>query len=552
MVRQPLPTNTILGTRSDQYRIDTVIGPGGFGVTYLARDVRFDRDVAIKEYFPADFAFRDGATTIRSTTRGGQTDFFEQGKRSFLEEARILGKFRHDNIVRVLNLFEQFNTAYMVLEFEEGQSLKQWLRDLGRRPNQAEVDQILDPMLAALETVHAKGLFHRDIAPDNIIIRPNGRPVLIDFGAARTFVRENSFTVGAIVKHGYSPPEQYTLDTKLQGAWSDIYALCATIYFAIVGEAPQEASSRQLKDGVLPIEQHLDGYHRGLYRPELIAALNAGLVLKPADRPPTVGDLRAILAAPPATPQRQAYGVSPSSAPSTQRELIKGADAWLRSPRPTVAASPGAGQSGTIFRSAAEPVRVATGSPPSHHQPDAASGQTGYPEPAARIAGVVALAVAAIAAATFLVIGGISHPGGFATALFVCAGLVVACLERAFAVSWSAPDLGPRVAAAAAVMLALVMAVYWVPLFLWPISVVLALAAALFAWGRFGRWVPISLAAMALVHLGLAGLMLVLATRSVQKDPLFLPMMASSLAVIAGLVLTSAFQIRRRWEHQIA
>ena len=131
---QPLPTNTILGNGSDQYRIDTVLGPGGFGVTYLARDLRFERDVAIKEYFPAEFAYRDGSTTIRSSTRGNNQNFFEQGKRHFLDEARTLAKFRHEHIVRVLNLFEQFNTAYMVLEFEEGQSLKAWLRALGHQP----------------------------------------------------------------------------------------------------------------------------------------------------------------------------------------------------------------------------------------------------------------------------------------------------------------------------------------------------------------------------------------------------------------------------------
>ena len=221
MSRQPLPSDTILGKDSDQYKIDTVLGPGGFGVTYLARSLRLDREVAIKEYFPAEFAYRDGSTTIRSSG-SGSSDFFNQGKRYFIEEARVLGKFRHEHIVRVIGLLEENNTAYMILEFEEGQSFKHWLRELGHVPDQDEIDAILEPMLSALEYIHGKGIFHRDIAPDNIIVRPNGKPVLIDFGAARQFARESSHTLGAIVKHGYSPPEQYTVDTKLQGAWSDI------------------------------------------------------------------------------------------------------------------------------------------------------------------------------------------------------------------------------------------------------------------------------------------------------------------------------------------
>src|SRR5690606_34208553 len=144
-----------------------------------------------------------------------------------------------------------FGTAYMVLEFEEGQSLKRWLQQLGRPPTQSELDALLEPVLSALETIHAQRLFHRDIAPDNIIVRPNGKPVLIDFGAARHFARENSLPLGAIVKSGYSPPEQYTLDTKLQGAWSDVYALAATMHHAISGQPPEEASKRQLQDNVL-------------------------------------------------------------------------------------------------------------------------------------------------------------------------------------------------------------------------------------------------------------------------------------------------------------
>ena len=274
--RQPLPRNTILGSGLDQYRIDSVLGPGGFGITYLAESLRIHREVAIKEYFPAEFAYREGTTTVQPLRTGGR-DLFAAGLRYFVEEARVLGRFRHEHIVRVIGLIEQFGTAYMVLEFEEGVSFKRWLQQLGRAPTQSELDAVLEPVLSALETIHAQQLFHRDIAPDNIIIRPNGKPVLIDFGAARHFARENSHTLGAIVKSGYSPPEQYTLDTKLQGAWSDVYALAATMHHALMGRPPEEASKRQLHDTALPIEDHLDPALRSRYRPEFLEGLNAGL-----------------------------------------------------------------------------------------------------------------------------------------------------------------------------------------------------------------------------------------------------------------------------------
>ena len=563
MGRQPLPTNTILGNGSDQYRIDTVLGPGGFGVTYLARDLRFERDVAIKEYFPAEFAYRDGSATIRSSTRGNSQNFFEQGKRHFLDEARTLAKFRHEHIVRVLNLFEQFNTAYMVLEFEEGQSFKNWLRSLGRRPTQQELDDILYPLLAALEVVHSKGMFHRDIAPDNVIIRPTGRPVLIDFGAARHFVREHSHTLGAIVKHGYSPPEQYTLDTKLQGAWSDIYSLSATIYSAILGAPPEEASRRQLNDTVLPIEEHLEPAVRQLYRPSFLAALNHGLALRPRDRPQEVAAFRALLEAQLDPPQQRAAvgprggaqrvpdgGVSSRTrnridAATPSRASTGYAAAQLVSARPQVSEPRLSARIGERADAVvASPAAVLGASAPA----DLLAGEQGYPESSARIAGGVALAVSALAAGSFLAIGGIEHPGGLAAAMLVCAGLVATGIERTVAMARTSPiDLG-KAAAAAGVMSALALAVYWLPFFFWQISLLMVGVALLFGIVRTGRWVPITLLALALVHLAAAALLLALAARSVQKDPLFLPLMGISLAVLAVFVLASALHIKRRWE----
>jgi serine/threonine protein kinase len=558
--RQPLPTNTILGNGSDQYRIDTVLGPGGFGVTYLARDMRFERDVAIKEYFPAEFAYRDGSTTIRSSTRGNNQNFFEQGKRYFLDEARTLAKFRHEHIVRVLNLFEQFNTAYMVLEFEEGHSLKSWLRSLGRRPTQRELDDILNPLLAALEAVHAKGMFHRDIAPDNVIIRPSGKPVLIDFGAARHFVREHSHTLGAIVKHGYSPPEQYTLDTKLQGAWSDIYSLSATIYSALMGEPPEEASRRQLNDTLLPIEQHLEPAARDLYRPSFFAALNAGLALRPRDRPQTVAAFRALLegrAPAESRPLNTANGHDDASASAsgggerrTRPEAASSRGGGQPASGPARLSRPTAGEGALVADIADRPARVSSPGPAQSGQEahNFADSATEYPEGAARIAGGVALAVAAFAAAAFLSIGGIAHPGGLAAAMLVCAGVVATGAERTLSVARAAAADVRGATVAAAVMATLALAVFWLPFFFWQVSAVLVVIAGFFALVQLGRWVPVTLLGLALVHLAIAALLLALATRSVQRDPYFLPLMGTSLAALAALVLASALQIQRRWE----
>jgi len=548
--RQPLPTNTILGNGSDQYRIDTVLGPGGFGVTYLARDLRFDRDVAIKEYFPAEFAYREGSTTIRSSTRGSDQNFFEQGKRHFLDEARTLAKFRHEHIVRVLNLFEQFNTAYMVLEFEEGESLRNWLRSLDRRPTQFELDGILEPLLSALDVVHAKGMFHRDIAPDNVIIRPSGKPVLIDFGAARHFVREHSHTIGAIVKHGFSPPEQYTLDTKLQGAWSDIYALSATIYSALIGRLPEEASRRQLNDTLLPVEQHLEPHRRELYRPSFLAALNAGLALRPRDRPQTIGAFRKILngsggedlagnwSAHGEERRRSVPRVATGQDPVTPSAFVR-VSGLAASSRP--APSPAA------FELASNPPLQTTPSQRSISADQSRSEATDSDRPG-RIVAAAALAVAGIAALAFLLIGGIEHPGGLAAAMLACASLFVVGCERTASLARTSPEHVSTVGKATAAMLTLAFAIYWLPFFFWQISALLLALLVLLAARDFGRWVPVTLLCLALLHLAAAALLIVLSARSVQKDPFFLPVMGACLAILSGLALTAALQIQRRLE----
>src|SRR5688572_7751606 len=221
-----LPDGTVL---VGDYRLARVLGTGGFGITYLADEAALGRRVTIKVYFPAEFAARrkQGAAPRSNDV----TEEYQWGHDRFIEEAQTLARFDHPNIVRVHRYFRANNTAYMVLHFEEGGSFRAWLKDLKRAPQQAELDKMIAPLLDALEIIHDTDFLHRDIAPDNIMVRKDGSPVLIDFGSARGASR--SRTVSALVKPGYSPYEQYATTGANQGPWTDIYALGATLYHAV-------------------------------------------------------------------------------------------------------------------------------------------------------------------------------------------------------------------------------------------------------------------------------------------------------------------------------
>ena len=286
-LRKVLPQGLIL---DGKYRIERVIGAGGFGITYAAHDIGLNTTVALKEYYPAEFGMRDSTMSIRARSSGDQ-GLFDRLRLSFVEEARTLAKFRQRSIVRVQAVFEAHGTAYMVMEFEEGRSLKAWMRELGRRPTQDEVDGIFYPLLDALETLHEASFLHRDIAPDNIIIRPNGDPVLLDFGAARRVAAtERSSQMTGLIKLGYSPQEQYTSDGKAQGAWSDIYALAATLYHVVTGAPPPEAPVRYLEDTMSPAI-----LAEGDWRKDFLAGIDRSLAVRPQDRPQSIAELRPLL-----------------------------------------------------------------------------------------------------------------------------------------------------------------------------------------------------------------------------------------------------------------
>ena len=286
-IRVVLPEGTIL---DESYRILRVVGSGGFGITYEAEDIRLGTSVAIKEYYPHDFGERVASMSVRPRSERHEKTF-DWGRSNFLKEARTLARFDHPSILRVSRIFEANSTAYMVMRFERGESFEHWLRSLGRPPTQEELDRILAPLLDALETLHAANFLHRDIAPDNIVVRDDGSPVLLDFGAARRAVAEMTQALTGIVKAGYSPYEQYSSDRRLQGTWSDIYALGATLYRAIAGSPPEEATLRLDDDQM--VAAALVG--RGRYRSGFLGAIDACLKVRPSGRPQSVVALRQLL-----------------------------------------------------------------------------------------------------------------------------------------------------------------------------------------------------------------------------------------------------------------
>ncbi|HEY7084036.1 MAG TPA: serine/threonine-protein kinase [Hyphomicrobiaceae bacterium] len=288
----PAPNSNLLalpdGTELvGDYHIKRVLGAGGFGITYLADEMALARLVTIKEYFPAEFAARSTTSEASPRSRDCAADY-QWGLERFIEEAQTLARFVHPNIVRVYRYFRANNTGYMVLHFEEGGSFKAWLRGLKRAPRQPELDRILKPLLEALEMVHAGDFLHRDIAPDNIIIRKDGSPVLIDFGSARGEIATHSKTVSALVKPGYSPYEQYATDGRRQGPWTDIYALGATLYHAVSGKRPPDAPSRMVNDEYIPAHAAA----LSSYRASFLAAIDKALRLEVGERPQSIAQWR--------------------------------------------------------------------------------------------------------------------------------------------------------------------------------------------------------------------------------------------------------------------
>ena len=261
-----------------EYRIDSVLGQGGFGITYLATDVNLNAKVAIKEYLPTAFAYRDSNLSVQPR-HADDRHLYQTGLDNFLLEARTLATFRHPNIVRVARFFEAHRSAYMVLEYERGQPLRSWWNH--KKPlAEAELLALLRPLLDGLGQVHEAGYWHRDIKPDNIYVRhDDGSLVLLDFGAAQ-HVNASSHDLSAIVTPGYAPPEQY--EAGGQGPWTDIYAFAATLYWLVAGYKPAAAPERMADPSR---HQSACELGAGRYSEHFLRAIDAGLQLDASQRP---------------------------------------------------------------------------------------------------------------------------------------------------------------------------------------------------------------------------------------------------------------------------
>nr|WP_288640244.1 DUF6273 domain-containing protein [uncultured Anaerobutyricum sp.] len=244
------------GTRLiGHYTIEGVLGQGGFGITYLGIDELHEKKVAIKEFFPQGIVTRniEYQDTV-TVTFVGEKDNYEKGKERFLKEARTMAKFSKDEgIVKALDFFEINNTAYIVMEYLEGITLKQYLRE-NQRIAPEDLIELLVPLIESLDEIHSQGMIHRDISPDNIMVLPDGRIKLMDFGAARDYTEFGEKSLSIVLKPGYAPPEQYQTH-GIQGPWTDIYALCATMYKCITGENPPDAIDRVMDDSLKKISE---------------------------------------------------------------------------------------------------------------------------------------------------------------------------------------------------------------------------------------------------------------------------------------------------------
>jgi len=272
------------------YEIVRELGAGGFGITYLGFDNKLDKPVAIKEYMPSDISARGEGTTIVPKSEKFKDDF-KWGLDKFLEEARILARFDHPNIVKVFRYLEAHGTGYIVMEYLEGETLAARLKNQGAI-SYAELRETINPILAGLSVVHKKNLLHRDITPGNIITRTNGVPALIDFGAARMAIGARSQSIAAIVTPGYAPIEQYSTRDQ-QGPWTDIYALGAICYRAMTGEVPIDSTDRLRRDPHIPTLKRDDISEE--YPEHFKAAVDAALAVDEADRPQSIVDWKAMI-----------------------------------------------------------------------------------------------------------------------------------------------------------------------------------------------------------------------------------------------------------------
>jgi len=278
-----------IGTRLDEFELIGRIGEGGFSIVYLAWDHSLDRKVAVKEYMPGSLAARTGPTQIRPRS-DRHRETFEAGLKSFINEAKLLAQFDHPALVKVYRFWEANGTAYLVMPLYDGVTLKDTVRAMPQRPDEDWLIRLLTPLTAALNVIHEAHCYHRDIAPDNImLLADGGKPLLLDFGAARRVIGDMTQALTVILKPGYAPLEQYAeVPGMKQGPWTDVYALAATVYWAVTGKIPPPAVGRMVADAYLPLAQAA----AGRYSAGFLQAIDRALIVQPEGRTQTIGELR--------------------------------------------------------------------------------------------------------------------------------------------------------------------------------------------------------------------------------------------------------------------
>ena len=279
------------GTKLECYQIESVLGVGGFGITYKAKDLSLGCDVAIKEYFPASFAVRAANTCTVNSKSDDDGELYSTGLNRFLDEARTLAQFKSRSIVHVNRFIEAHGTAYIIMDYEDGVPLSRYLLK-SKKLSEHELALVAVPILEGLEAIHQSKYLHRDIKPSNIYLRKHGRPVLIDFGSARQALADNVDTVTGFVTHGYAPFEQYNTVDK-QGPWTDLYGLGATLYRCVTGKAPIDALDRlasiqaQQPDPLTPLSLERPPN----YGSEILSCIDWMLAFQINNRPQTVGEI---------------------------------------------------------------------------------------------------------------------------------------------------------------------------------------------------------------------------------------------------------------------
>ncbi|MBE7418952.1 MAG: serine/threonine protein kinase [Ideonella sp.] len=308
-----------VGQRLHEFEIRGVVGVGGFGIVYRAFDHTLEREVAIKEYMPSALAGRSAKLQV-SLLSASHSETFALGLGSFINEAKLLARFDHPSLVKVHRFWEDNGTAYMVMPLYRGTTLRALRQASSRAPDEAWLRQLLEHLLGALEVMHREGVFHRDIAPDNILVADGAPPVLLDFGAARRVISDRSQSLTAILKPHYAPLEQYAESTGMrQGPWTDFYALGATLHYLIIGKPPMPATARALTDD----QPRLAGSNLGGLSDALLQVCDWMLAPRPQDRPQNAAELRAALAGRLPVPQR----AKPEAVHAWERTAMQGASA---------------------------------------------------------------------------------------------------------------------------------------------------------------------------------------------------------------------------------